>query len=239
MNSGLEKSKNRIEIYIGGSFAIIAFVAIIAKVFLTGVTPDSILDMVINIAGIAVSALVMFVAIRSILVNSPKNLKEELEAAFRKWEIDNMPLIFEVSDYKVPDNNPKKYGRCFSILANQKKYLELPTTLPDDLKEKYKSRDSKNTGKFVSFPNVEDMLSMDSFTLEFHLIASSYSEDIKKLVVDSAKCVTTRYEKNGVVAVAISNNDFEATFPKINTKEDIGELITLFDFVKTLLLILA
>lgn len=151
-----------------------------------------------------------------------------------------MPLIFEVSDYKVPDNNPQKYGRCFSILADQKEYLQLPIILSDDLKEKYKSRESKKTGKFVSFPNVEDILNIDGpFNMEFHLIDCSYSGNIRDLVEKIANCVSIRFTKKGIVAVAIpiSNTNFEVTFSKIKTRKDIRELIALFDFVANLLLI--
>ena len=228
MNNYLENSKNKIEIYIGGALAIIAIVAIIAKTLVVGISVDTVLDMVINIAGLAVSALVMFVAIRSIITNSPKNLKQELEFAFQNWESDNRPLVFKVSDFKETE-----YKTCYSILAKHTDFLVFPKNLSTEMEAKLMTRNSKLSGKFVSLPLVDEMIKND-FTMEFHFIDSTYSADIKELLNKTMSCISMRFE---VKLTAKGSSDFKVEYKKISTKEEARELIAFINFVLTLLLI--
>ena len=232
MNNYLENSKNKIEIYIGGALAIIAIVAIIAKTLLLGISVDTMLDMVINIAGLAVSALVMFVAIRSIITNSPKNLKQELEFAFQNWEADNRPLVFKVSDFEATE----KYRIRYAILAKHTDFLGLNKDLTAADEAKYMTKNSKSSGKFVSLPSIDEMIQND-FIMEFHLINSTYSDDIKELISKTMSCLKSRFSRYDVKLSAKGSNDFEVEYKKISTKEEARELIAFINFVLTLLLI--
>lgn len=230
MNNYLENSRNKIEIYIGGALAIIAIVAIIVKTFVTGISFDTVLDMIINIAGLAVSALVMFVAIRSIITNSPKNLKQELESAFNNWEADNRPLVFKVSDFEATE----KYQIRYAILAEHTKFLELPKNLPPEMEVKYMTKNSKSSGKFVSLPAIDEMI-RDKFIMEFHLINSTYKDDIKVLIGRTCSCISARFPD--VTVTPKGSNDFIVEYKKISSKEDARELIAFINFILTLLLI--
>lgn len=229
MNNYLENGKNKIEIYIGGALAIIAIVAIIAKTLVVGISVDTVLDMIINIAGLAVSALVMFVAIRSIITNSPKNLKQELEFAFNNWETDHRPLVFKVLDFEATD----KYKIRYAILARHTDFLELKKDLTAADEAKYMTKNSKLSGKFVSLPSIDEMIQRE-FIMEFHFINSTYSADIKELISKTMSCISSRSD---VKLSAKGSNDFEVEYKKISTKEDARELIAFINFVLTLLLI--
>ena len=231
MNNYLENDKNKIEIYIGGALAIIAIVAIIAKTLVVGISVDTVLDMIINIAGLAVSALVMFVAIRSIITNSPKNLKQELEFAFQNWESDNRPLVFKVSDFKeTPD-----YKIGYSILARPTKFLEMSKNMTQEEEAKFITRTSKSSGKFVSLPSMDEMIRND-FKMEFHFIDSTYSPaDIKELVKETLNCIRARFPD--FIISQQGTNDLVVQYTKISTKGHVRELIAFENFILTLLLI--
>ena len=232
MNGYLEDRKNKIEIYVGGALAVIAIVAAISRAIVAGVSIETFLDMVINVAGLGVSALVMFVAIRSIVTNSPKNLKQELESALGHWEDGNRPLVFKVSDFDATG----KYQLRYAILARQTDFLELPKTLSSEMEARLTSKNSKASGKFVSLPSIDQMVK-NGFVMEFHLIDSSYSGDMKELVGRTVKCILLRFP--GVKITQKGSNDFDVEHEVIATRDDVRALVAFINFVLTLLLIQA
>jgi len=177
----------------------------------------------------------MFVAIRSIITNSPKNLKQELEVAFKNWEDDNRPLVFKVLDYIKPEK--EKYITCYSILAKHTDFLLLRKDLATAEEAKYMTRNSKSSGKFVSLPSIDEMISSEFFIMEFHFIDSTYSDDIKELLSKTMSCISSRYDVKHVRLSAKGSNDFLVEYKKITTKEEARELIAFINFVLTLLLI--
>ena len=232
MADHLDKKRNAIEIYIGGAIALVAIIVIIVKFVLDGATFSAGLDMIIEIAGLLVSALVMFVAIKSIAVNSPKNLKEQLMREFDRWEDSNRPLIFRILDYK--DN--KDYKICYAILTRHTDFLTLPKRLSEEDAKKYTTRSSMSSGKFVSLPAPEDMIQKDEFSMEFHFIESSYkAAAIKDIVEKTVNCLNGRFDK--VTSISKSSNDFTVYYKKITTKDEIPDLFALFNFVLELVLI--
>ncbi len=232
MDDHLDKKRNAIEIYIGGAIALVAIIVIITKFFIDGATFSAGLDMIIEIAGLLVSALVMLVAIKSIAVNSPKNLKEQLIREFDRWEDGNRPLVFRVTDYQVTD----KYKICYAILARHTDFLTLPKRLSDEDVKKYMTRNSKSSGKFISLPSLEDMIQKDEFFMEFHFIESSYKDAaIKDIVEKTVNCLNGRFDK--VTSISKSSNDFTVYYKKITTKDEIFDLFALFNFVLKLMLI--
>lgn len=236
MNNYFDHTKNKIEIYIGGAIAVIAIVAIIANMMLKGINTETMLETIINISGVLVSAIVMFIAIRTIVTNRPKNLKEELVYGLDKWEKSNHPLIFKVTDFETPQGK-KNYKMGYSILAKHTDYLILGATLTDEEKEKYSTRNSKKSGKFISMPDYENMINGNPFFIEFNLIDSTYVDvDTKKVVEDTINCIGKRnYQK-----YALDNRtgkEFTYKCQPITTKEDVADFISFLNFVLTLMLI--
>lgn len=233
MNQFLEDKNNRGAVYIGGSLATISVSAMIARMIYSGISADTIFDAVIGISELSVSALVMFLAIRSIIKNTPKNIKQELESAFESWEADTRPLIFKVSDFEEKE----KYKICYAILANQSNFLDLPQNLSFEQEAKLMTKNSKQSGKFLSLPSLDKMIE-DDFNMEFHFVDSSYIEEkseMKNLVSKTIICISGRF--SNIRTTPKGSNDFTIDFKKISSKSDVCELIAFINFVIMLFLI--
>ena len=61
MNHFPNGKKNKLEIYIGGTLAVISITAMISKMIILGISVNTVLDMIISVTALSVSALVMFV----------------------------------------------------------------------------------------------------------------------------------------------------------------------------------
>ena len=233
MNQFLEDKNNRGAVYIGGSLAVISVSAMIAKMIYSGISVDTIFDAVIGISTLSVSALVMFLAIQSIIKNTPKNIKQELESAFENWETDTRPLIFKVTDFEEKE----KYKLCYAILTNQSDFLDLPQNLSFEREAKLMTKNSKQSGKFLSLPTLDEMIA-DDFNMEFHFIDSSYIEEkseMKYLVSKTIRCISGRF--SNIRTTPKGSNDFTIEYKKISTKSDVLELIAFINFVIMLFLI--
>ena len=233
MNQFLEDKNNRGAVYIGVLLAVISVSAMIARMIYSGISSATIFDAVIGISGLSVTALVMFLAIRSIIKNTPKNIKQELESAFDNWEIDTRPLIFKVSDF----DEKEKYKICYAILANQSDFLDLPQNLSSEREARLMTKNSKQSGKFLSLPSFGEMTA-DDFNMEFHFIDSSYIEEkseMKNLVSKTIKCISRRFPQ--IRTTPQGSNDFTIDYKKIFSKSDVRELIAFINFVIMLFLI--
>jgi len=233
MDRFLEDKNNRGAVYFGVSLSVISVSAMIARMIYSGISADTILEAVIGISGLSVSALVMFLAIRSIIKNTPKNIKQELESAFDNWEADTRPLIFKVSDFEEKE----EYKICYAILANQSDFLDLPQNLSFKLESRLMTKNSKQSGKFLSLPSIDEMIA-DDFNMEFHFVDSSYIEEkseMKNLVSKTIKCISGRFSR--IRTTPKGSNDFTVEYKKISSKSDVCELIAFINFVIMLLLI--
>lgn len=233
MNQFLEDKNNRGAVYMGVSLAAISVSAMIAKMVYSGISVHTIFDAIIGISTLLVSALVMFLAIRSIIKNTPQNIRQELESAFKNWEADTRPLIFKVSDFEEKE----KYKICYAILANPNDFLDLPQNLSIEWEAKLMTKNSKQSGKFLSLPSFEEMIEND-FNMEFHFIDSSYIEEkseMKNLVNKTVKCISGRF--SSIRATPKGSNDFSIDYNKILSKTDVCELIVFINFVIILFLI--
>lgn len=233
MNRFLKDKKNKLEIYIGGALAIISISAMIARMFIHGITIYTVIDMIISISALSVSALVMFVALRSLISNTPKNLNQELKIAFDNWETDNRPLLFKVSDYEEKEN----YKISYAILINHTAFLDLPQNLSSEMEAKLKTKNSKQSGKFLSLPSIDRMTEED-FTMEFHFVASSYIEqksEMKELVSKTVKSISMRF--SDIRTTPKAGTGFTVEYKKITTKQEVRDLIAFANYVLTLFLI--
>lgn len=86
MDNKEEKSIHNIEVYIGGCAALFAISAVLYKASINGFSQEAVLDALISISGTIVSALVLLVAIRSIIRNMGR--KDTFDNVL-KQEIDN------------------------------------------------------------------------------------------------------------------------------------------------------
>ena len=232
MNRFMEEKRFRLENYVGGMLALIAIVAILIKTFSTTVTLGSMMDMVKDIAQLVVSALVMLVALRLMIRHSPRNLREEIQMSLARWEQLHRPLIFKVKDFEPTE----KYQIRYSILAQQRDFLKLHHVMTTEEEAKYSTKDSKSSGKFVSFPSEENMIS-GPFQMEFHLISSSYQNSAQDFIHTIMHCITSRYPNLSVSKK--TNQDFVVEYPKISTKEQVREWLSFIQFVQMLLVIQA
>lgn len=233
MNRFLKSKKNKLEIYIGGALAILSISAMVARMLIHGITIYTVIDMIISISALSVSALVMFVALRSLISNTPKNLNQELKIAFDNWETDNRPLLFKVSDYEEKEN----YKTCYAILINHTAFLDLPQNLSSEMEAKLKTKHSKQSGKFLSLPSIDRMTEED-FTMEFHFVASSYIEqkaEMKELVSKTVKSISMRF--SDIRTTPKAGTGFTVEYKKITTKQEVRDLIAFANYVLTLFLI--
>lgn len=233
MNHFLHVKKNKVEIYIGAALAVTAITAMILRMIVLGITIYTVLDMIISVTALSVSALVMFVAIRSIIMNAPKNIHQELESAFDSWETDNRPLLFKVSDFEEKE----KYKICYAILTDHTVFLDLPQNLSSEMEAKLNTKNSKQSGKFLTIPSFVEMTQED-FTMEFHFVASSYIEvksQMKDLVGKTVKSISMRFPN--IRTTPKGTTSFTAEYSKITTKQEVRDLTSFVNYVLTLLLI--
>lgn len=247
MNSYLENTKNKMEVYIGGGFAIIAIVAIIAKTIVSGISADTLLDMVINIAGLAVSALVMFVAIRSIISNTSNKVSSVLELSLGKWVKSNQSLIFKALDFPIDK------GTRYYMTTDHKRILTDPLFLPEAVIEKLSyGKPGYPNGRFLEIPQLNDMLSKN-FTINFFVNTSTFLETIeikraheikdqKAIDVELAailsrisSCINVRYD--GVYTSESKGKELKVYVSKIDTIEKARDFLNFLNFVMMLYLI--
>ena len=240
MNSYLENTKNKMEVYIGGGFAIIAIVAIIAKTIVSGISADTLLDMVINIAGLAVSALVMFVAIRSIISNTSNKVSSVLELSLGKWVKSNQSLIFKALDFPIDK------GTRYYMTTDHKRILTDPLFLPEAVIEKLSyGKPGYPNGRFLEIPQLNDMLSKN-FTINFFVNTSTFLETIeikraheikdqKAILSRISSCINVRYD--GVYTSESKGKELKVYVSKIDTIEKARDFLNCVNFVMMLYLI--
>ena len=120
----------------------------------------------------------------------------------------------------------EKYEQGFCILKDFTKFVTI-TNLTTEEKEKYASRNSRETTKFIDIPCESTMINED-FKICFRTLSSCiYDDDFLKNV--SSK-VNFKYKENGYKASAKSNN-LIVEIPKIETRAAIEEMISLFELI--------
>ncbi len=134
-----KKEVFNIEVYIGGGAALFAIFAGICRAALNDFSPDAVLEALISISELIVSALVLLVAIRSIVRNMGRKdsfnnvLKQEID----NWVNRNRPLISEDKDFSN--------GTRYFMLTDHEHIFDIGKDLSDE--------NSYKKGQFVIIPN--------------------------------------------------------------------------------------
>lgn len=223
--------KINVETLLGGVFGLLAVLAALSEMALGGFSISAIVGGVKDISGTMVVVMVFLLAIRGLMLNSPKNLTQELDAQMLAFEKKNKPLIFRVSDFQ-PVN---EFRQGFSILAEPSDFLSLSgSALPEVVEKNYSSRNSKKTGKFVDLPENMAMLS-GNFELRFNFtLSTNYGDGSMDFVDNTVRCVNSRFTESGYAARKIDKTHFAVEVPQIATKQDISSLFNLLEFILTL-----
>jgi hypothetical protein len=226
-----EEKSQSIELWFGGVSAAVAIAAIVAQCVLDGFSLDSVLNGLINLAQMIVAAMVMLVAIRSVLLTrKPKEtfestLREELDA----WIERNRPLIVRDEGFQS--------GERYFMLTNQEHIFDVGVDISDE--------SSYKKGQFAVLP--------PRFTqkaaMAFHLNKSTFLErakaknrsaddEIRLIAAKIAVCINAHF---GAVfsASADENQNKINVLPLRDLSEpaDARLLVKLIDYVMTLYMV--
>ena len=212
------------EIFFGGIFGIIAVLSAIFEMLANGISAATIFGTLKDITGTLVAVMVLGFAMKKLFDNSENTLSKILEKELSLFEKNYSPLIFKVSNFEKMQN--EKYVQGFCVL---KDFSEFITThsVSEQMKESYSSRNSHQTAKFIDLPSTSDMLN-DNFKVCFRTLSScEYDKDFLKKVADK---ISYKYKENGYSTTS-SNNALTVEIPKIETKQDIQSLISMFEVI--------
>ena len=212
------------EVKFGALFGVITIIAIIGEMFANGISSPTIWGAIKDIAGTIVAILLFLFAIKNLFNNNEKNLLKKLDTELRLFETRYSPLVFKVSNFEKMQG--EKYEQGFCILKDFTKFITI-NGLASEEKEKYASRNSRETTKFIDLPNENVMIS-ENFKICFRTLSSCIYDD--NFLNNVSQKVNFNYKENGYNSSAKSNC-LIVEIPKIETKTDIEEMISLFELI--------
>ncbi len=235
-----DERKDWIETFIGGACGVIAIIAAIIEYALGD--NGAIAGLFKDVFGTAVVVVLLIMAMPK---RKPKNLENILQDKVEAWGISNAPMIFKTEGFVCAKEN--KYTQGFVLLQNPLMYLTLlDINQESDDWHSYASYTSKRTGKFLDFPPYKEMVS-DKFDILFVLEQKHFKdkEDIKEIITNMKKAIEKHFEKEiaaeKIKVNRIGNSEkFTIEFrSKISNKKDIEFLISVTDYVLSLVKIIA
>ena len=221
--------EDKAELYIGGSIALIAVIAVFVQIALSGFSLSSILDGFVNLAQVIVAAMVLLIAIKRIV--DRRQPAETFESALTRelssWEERNKPLISRNGDV---NGNYR-----FFMLTDHDNMLKVA----NEQVKSYKK------GLFVELPLLGSYRSETTF--DFYLNLSTFQErakakestpedEVNRLAGAVAACICAKFpdafiaspeEKKGGHA-ALINVKLKQDF---TTPADAYRIIHLLDYV--------
>lgn len=233
MDNREERSIHNIEVYIGGGAALLAILAGIYRAALNDFSPDAVLEALISISELIVSALVLLVAIRSIVRNMGRKdsfdnvLKQEID----NWVNRNRPLISEDKDF----SNSTRYF----MLTDHEHIFDIGKDLSDE--------NSYKKGQFVIIPNtfgkndqLTFILNKSTFLDRAKVNETKVEAELKILASKIAACINSNFGQ--YFAASADKNQ-----PKINVillddfslPEQARSLVKMIDYVMTLYMVAA
>jgi hypothetical protein len=220
-----------IELWFGGITAVAAIVAIFLQCVLDGFSVNSILNGLINLAQMIVAAMVMLVAIRSILrTQKPKEtFPDTLESELRGWVERSRPLVMRDENFQD--------GERYFMLTNHEHIFDVGENLSDDAAYK--------KGQFVVLP-VEFRQSGE---IMFHLNKSTFLErakakgkdaddEIRLIAARIAACINAHF--GGVVSASADKSQHKIhalLLRDLTSPDDARLLVKLVDYVMTLYMV--
>lgn len=229
-----------IEKYLGGVFAAIAVLAAILEMIFNGISTDTILSCIKDIAGTAV-VIILWISLILSRPRKPKNVEELLEKDVEKWGLNNAPLIFKAEDFQGASGT--NYTQGFVLLQDPTKYPALVGINPESVewhRLAKAGKENRTTGKFLSFPSYKVMASED-FKITVTMGQSHFKnkENINDIYKDIVGAINNRYRETISIKPIPSSFEIEMTYKSIQTKMDIENFVNSIDFVLSLVKVVA
>lgn len=234
------EQKEVMEVYLGGAISLIATVIIIIQCVREGFSIDSILNGLVSLAQVIVAALVLLVALRSIL--SRRKPTETFASTFgtelQGWVARNRPLI-------LPEPDFSKHTR-FSMLTNHNHIFDVG----DNLEEASKNK----KGRFVDMPHDFQHGFKKGDEILFYLNKSTFLErakmknrdiasELEVVALKISNCINANFSDMLTASVKNGPNDTAIVniilLRELQTPEDGRRIVHLLDYVTTLFMVAA
>lgn len=211
----------------------LAIVAVIYKAAINGYMQEAVVDAFISITGTIVSALVLLVAIRSIIRNMKTNESFDniLEQEMQNWVNRNRPLI-------VPDNDFKNGSRYF-MLTDHEHIFDIGQDLSDDMTYK--------KGQFVIIPQsfqkndqITFVLNKSTFLDRAKVNQTEVDAELKILASKVSACINSNFGQ--YFAASADKNQPKISvilLEDLTTPEHARTLVKMVDYVMTLYMVAA
>ncbi len=205
-------------------FGAIAIIAIIGEMISNGISLATVWGAIKDISGTIVAILLFLFAAKKVFDNSENKLTKKLNKELQSFEERYTPLIFKVSDFEKMKG--EKYEQGFCILKDFTSFITIDDLTAEE-KEKYASRNSRETTKFIDLPSNNTMLN-ENFKVCFRTLSSCVYDD--NFLSNVSKKINYKYKENGY-STSPKSNHLIVEIPKLETKEDIDEIISLFELI--------
>lgn len=205
-------------------FGAIAIIAVIGEMISNGISLATVWGAIKDISGTIVAILLFLFAIKKVFDNNENKLTSKLNKELEMFEARYTPLIFKVSDFEKMKG--EKYEQGFCILKDFSKFITTDELTLED-KEKYASRNSHETTKFIDLPSNNTMLN-ERFKVCFRALSSCAYDD--SFLSGVSKKINYKYKESGYLTSPKSNH-LIVEIPMLETQEDIYEMISLFELI--------
>ena len=236
-----DEKQEWIEVFVGGACGLIAIIAAIVEYCLG--ENGALAGLFKDVFGTAVVVVLLLVA--AMPKRKPKNLVGLLEQEVEDWGLSNAPLIFKAEGYQTAKNTPDK-TQCFLLLQDPKEdYIplvgkKLNKESPNWLEYAQYGGVIKTTGKFLDMPSYADMVNKD-FEIELILSQKHFKEmpEINSIIGDLESAINAHCDKRVRADKKVSTREIKLKCTRIQTKEDIYNLIDALDFIVSLVKVVA
>lgn len=212
----------------GGIFGAVAVIAILAELILNGISAESVVSAVKDIAGTIVSVMVFVIAAKHILrqIKESKSFEDNLKNALDAWQQEHSNMIVRKESYdREKENAP---ASCFSF------------GLKTNISDFYNKSTTSNTGWFVRMPLLKkENYNGGNIELRFHLNKGTFFEGVEMTKEELAQGYTALNNLftgfintcfQGYAQAAGRGQDITVTISEpIETKEDIEKLVSVID----------
>ena len=215
------------ETKLGGIFGLISVIAILIEIWQNDFSVNILVSGLKDLSGTLVSVMVFYIAIRSIVRNSPKNLNDILAQKMQDFEEAYLPIIFKVQGFKSPKNS--NFTQGFAILPNLSSFSQLMDIKIGSTKyNKYASyTGGYSTGKFVDFPSNDSMVktlsNQTNFIIEFKIIESN--QYIQNFLSEVTQSLQTKYGE--IYSITKLTKKIQVEIPCFENERDIDRMFDL------------
>ena len=233
MDNSEEKYIHNIEVYIGGAAALFAILAGIYRAALNNFSQDAVLEALISISELIVSALVLLVAIRSIIRNmgGKETFDNVLKQEINNWVNRSRPLISEDKSF----NN----GTRYFMLTDHEHIFDIGKDLSDE--------NSYKKGQFVIIPNtfrkneqLTFLLNKSTFLDRAKINETEVDAELKILASKIAACINSNFGQCFAASADKGQSKINVILlENLSTPEQARSLVKMIDYVMTLYMVAA